>query len=286
MSKCSVIIIHYNRIKHLLNTLAGLQNSQKQPDEVILVNMGVMDFKLPSYTFTLKIQLLSYDNTNPIPLARARNEGAKTATNDLLVFLDVDCIPASDFLGTITQHYATCGQLLMGTPRYLLHPIAIATEEAELVKNSVLHPIRPVVEDLQKELSYGHFWSLCFCIDKKIFFSLGGFDELFTGYGGEDTDFAFKAKEANTAFFLSSATVYHQQHTIHIPPLQNVEAIVENCNYFYQKWAIWPMDKHLKAFKKQNLIDWSPEQKEPIKLLKKPEASAIAKSAVADAPFG
>ncbi|WP_409241961.1 glycosyltransferase family 2 protein, partial [Caballeronia sp. INML3] len=38
------------------------------------------------------------------------------------------------------------------------------------------------------------FWSLNFACHLNTFEQIGGFDDAYTGYGGEDTDFAFRAK--------------------------------------------------------------------------------------------
>ena len=62
--------------------------------------------------------------------------------------------------------------------------------------------------------------------------TIGGFDASYTGYGAEDTDFAFTAKEQGIDFYLSQARAYHQQHTVYRPPLNHLSSIVANANRF------------------------------------------------------
>jgi hypothetical protein len=87
------------------------------------------------------------------------------------------------------------------------------------------------------------------------FLSLGGFDERFTGYGAEDTEFSFRARDAGLDLeFLGGTGAFHQHHEIFHPPLQHFDDIITNAQLFYEIRAAWPMLGWLKEFEAMQLI--------------------------------
>ncbi|UZO82403.1 glycosyltransferase [Aquimarina sp. ERC-38] len=284
----SLIIIEYNRRKHLLNALNGIENSKKKPDEVVIVSYSdQLQISADTYTFPIRIRHLSMPEKGGLPAAKARNTGAKLANYEHLIFLDVDCIPSADFIGTISKQLQSRENgIIMGTPKYLSEPVPENFDYNYLERESVFHPRRPRVVQIRQEETYELFWSLCFAITKSLLRVLSYFDEHYSGYGGEDTDLAFKARARNYPFYLSEAVVYHQQHAFYRPPLPQLENIINNCNHFYDKWGIWAMDKHLKGFAHQNLIDWDMNCTEKIKIAKKPNTKEVESCLVVDEAYG
>src|SRR5690606_12090639 len=84
-----------------------------------------------------------------LPLARARNTGAAAALEagaDLLVFLDVDCIPGPDLVGRYRQTAADrthADSLLCGPVSYLPPPGPDGYPPDRLQHLSRPHPARP-----------------------------------------------------------------------------------------------------------------------------------------------
>jgi GT2 family glycosyltransferase len=104
-------------------------------------------------------------------------------------------------------------------------------------------------------LSYEVFWSLSFALDAATWLAIGGFDEAYTGYGGEDTDFGQRACARGVpSRALGGAVVYHQWHPAPDPPLQHLRDIVRNARLFHQRWGWWPMRGWLAAFAELGLI--------------------------------
>ena len=86
---------------------------------------------------------------------------------------------------------------------------------------------------------------------------LGGFDERFTGYGGEDTDFAERARLAGLpVWWTGDATAFHQDHGGGGLPTQHLVAIVRNASLFHTLHGWWPMRGWLKEFERLGLIDF------------------------------
>jgi hypothetical protein len=159
--------------------------------------------------------------------------------------------------------------LVMGTPNYLESKVDEPFTDEDLKKASKPHPARPKINSgLQKWEDYAMFWSLCFGISKTNFIKIGGFDERYTGYGGEDTDFAFMAKDRGVDFYLSDATVFHQPHTVYSPPVNHLNDIVKNSTAFKNKWGWWPMENWLNDFEEMGLIERSDSDEKHIQKLR------------------
>ncbi|ARN76897.1 hypothetical protein BST97_02145 [Nonlabens spongiae] len=283
--KSTLITIHYDREIQLNNLLRGLSLGTNVPDEVIVINMGQKPNIYKDYNLNLKIEQIEGDDRARLPIGQSRNLGAKLASFETLHFLDVDCIPDKFYIEKMNDGLLNQNGLFMGTPKYLFDEVSEDFTFNELEKQSTEHHKRPSVKGIERSNDAGLFWSLCFSISRSSFKKLGGFDEGYYGYGGEDTDLSFTCKKLNFPFFLTEAVAYHQQHGFYKPPVDKLQAIVDNCNYFYSKWNHWPMDKHLKAFAEYGYVDWEENQKKPIKVINKPDQFSIEQFYIKDIPY-
>lgn len=311
----SVITTCYGRNRHLYNLLTSLAAGSVRPAEVIIVNDDAEQARLDSFDLDI-VQLATtmveqQDQDQPddaeasalhtgFDIGRNRNIGASCARFESLIFLDVDCIVAYDFIeGLLAKLNDYPEALLMGQPRYLTRPLTDAESlqldngqaaSATLEGLSVLNPYRYNLSEqdpaVMKTQDYGAFWSLCFAITKTLFEQLGGFDTNYVGYGAEDTDLAFMARALNIDFYLTKDVAYHQQHSVHRPPLNHLSSMIINANRFYDKWQHWPMSGSLAQFAEMGLIDWEAEQDTPIIITRLPTAKEIADAHYPDAPFG
>jgi len=263
----SVLTIVRNRTAHLANLLEGVRRSAVPPDEVIVVDMSDKPVAQALDAPGVRFERLE---TAGLPLARARNRAAACATGDKLVFLDVDCIPMRACLGGLSTALDQRDGLICAEVLYLGPGDASGDwEEGDLIGRGHRHPARRFPDkDMAEVADPGLFWSLAFAIRRTTFGRIGGFDERFTGYGAEDTDFGYAARAAGCRlYFLAGAIACHQHHQTFEPPVQHLEDIVANATRYHRKWGTWPMDGWLQAFARMGLVDWRADR---LRILRRP----------------
>ncbi|KQP85718.1 glycosyltransferase family 2 protein [Methylorubrum extorquens] len=216
----------------------------------------------------------------PMPLAAARNRAAAAATGDLLVFLDVDCIPGPTLVAAYAEAASAERGLFLGEVLYL-PPDAIAggpaPEPAALDRLGRAHPARPPLPEtgLRREPDAGQLWGLSFALPAEAWRAVGGMDERYVGYGGEETDLAARlAGSGLPTFWVAGARAYHQHHPVHVPPLQHFAPILANATRFHARHGRWCMTYWLEQFRAAGLIAWDAEAA-AIRVLRQPSAPEI-----------
>ena len=97
----SIVIPTLNEKENIDRLIANLKTQMKEGDEIIIVdahsNDGTQEI-VQKHGAKLILQ-------KPIGIGLAKTEGAKHSANDVLVFLDADCIPSENFLNDIRVHF-------------------------------------------------------------------------------------------------------------------------------------------------------------------------------------
>ena len=236
--------------------IRGLTQQAHPPRELIIGYMQDSPFEnLPDANFPIRQIHIEGEE---LPLAKARNRVARIALAEVLVFLDVDCIPGPD----VTEVYgrlARPGQgLLMGEVMYL--PSGANRDGwsfAAFDRVAERHSDRagPPTDPISRCNDYRCFWSLNFAMHRLDWDRSGGFDERYTGYGGEDTDFGQTLDQAGIRIsWVQGAKVYHQYHPHCMPPIHHIPAILRNTEIFAQKWGHRTMEHWLHGFHMMGLI--------------------------------
>lgn len=278
----SVLTIVRNRSGHLAQLVEGLRRSDRQPDELIVVDMSDEPVAVGPTCFPAHIERFE---TGGLPLAAARNRAASLAKHDMLVFLDVDCIPLRNCVGLLAETLTKQDGLLCADVRYLGPDDARGSwDEAQLLEHGRAHPVRTFpAQGVREEPNAGLFWSLAFALRRSTFAALGGFDEGFAGYGAEDTDFGFRAVAAGLKLlFVGQAIACHQYHDSYEPPVQHVADIVRNARVFRARWNRWPMEGWLADFERLGLVRW---RENSLDLVRLPTAGELAATRVEPASW-
>ena len=149
-------------------------------------------------------------NTSKLPfsLSRARNAGIDAASNEWIVMEDADIIYEVDFYNKLSQEV----DLIDETPfNFLTIPVIYLKEEISqeiILHGSIDRFIPKILSRLQFENplgdesncvveSYAPATAL-FVVRKKLLNIVGGYDEYFVGWGGEDRDIAFRLLSINS----------------------------------------------------------------------------------------
>lgn len=270
----NVITLVHGRERQLRNLMLGLERSTQAVTGLWIVNMNQAPVQVHSEHFAIH-PLRVDDAQGRLPLARARNAMLGQGDGQGWVFLDVDCIPAADLLARYRQALADAPDALhLGEVRYLPERASTADwDAASLRRDAVAHPLARFRAAPGQAMPYELFWSLNFACTAATFERIGGFDEGYAGYGGEDTDFAFRARAQRVPLLCAAALAFHQYHAMYDPPLNHLEAIVANARRFHQRWGIWPMEGWLRSFAERGLVHWSDNALETLRV---PTAEEVA----------
>jgi N-acetylglucosaminyl-diphospho-decaprenol L-rhamnosyltransferase len=249
------VTVAHGRHDHLRLPQRGLDAGDILPDARVVVAIDDPGLAAVAVESPTPVRVCPLDPVGaPIPLARARNLGARTAIADgadLIVFLDVDCIPDR---AMVARYVAAARQLpdaLLSGPVAYLEPPPPQGYDLAALPGAPGHPGRPVPPEdaLVPGADPTLFWSLSFAVTVSTWRRLGGFCERYSGYGAEDTDLGQIAADRGVDHvWVGGAWAYHQFHPVHDPPVDRVADIVRNATVFHERWGWWPMTGWLDAF--------------------------------------
>ncbi len=262
-----MVTIARGRHEHLRGQGWGLLHQTRPADLYVVVAMG--DPEVGAVARELHSDVLAVDSApvgSDLPLAAARNAGARAAIEggaDVLVFLDVDCIPAptalARYVDVLSTAVGAAPVVACGEVGYL-PPVGHPREYRALglAERAKPHPARPAPGPRTVLVSDDTriFWSLSFAVTGDDWRSLGGFDEAYVGYGAEDTDFGQRLAACHGhLLWVGGAAAYHQHHPTHDPPVQHLQSIVRNANVFHTRWGWFPMEGWLAEFAARGLAE-------------------------------
>jgi GT2 family glycosyltransferase len=253
--RTALITITHGRHAHLRRQHHAARSQSRTADNYICVTMG--DRTVPRLS---GLQLLPIQGASELPLAAARNCGARAAISaaaDLLIFLDVDCIPGENLVAAYTEGARAADPdrptVFCGPVLYLPPMIGATPPEACLAALAEEHPQRRFPDSRRLD-DYTLFWSLSFALTTESWRAIGGFCESYTGYGAEDTDFGQLLRVAKGELrWQNDARAYHQHHESHDPPIQHIRSVIRNAQTFHTRWGWYPMLTWLAEFERRGL---------------------------------
>ena len=250
--RTALITLVSGRHEHLRRQLEWVSRLDPQPHAHVVVSMGDAQITdLVAAHGTQRGGVVVMDPADELPLASARNLGVATASDlgaDAVVLLDVDCLPDSELIGDYDRALARLGSetaVISGRVKYLPDGMTDADyTSARVAEWGRDHPARVIPEGIELEKADPRMlWSLNIAATVKSWNRIGGFDETYVGYGGEDTDFGQRLAAAGGSMrWTGLACAYHQYHPTVTPPVQHAVSIARNANLFRAKWGFDPME--------------------------------------------
>lgn len=215
MEKITLIVTVYNRLEYIRNMLLCLIQQTKQIDELILADDGskddvklVIEDLIEKCNFKIKIV---YQEDIGFRLARSRNNGAREAIGEFLIFLDQDVIFSNDFIEKI-YHARKKKKIICTKAIFSLEAQKNKVQKNIIESNNICYTeiYKNTIEEYQKkslekiiikDILYKYLYKLklrsrgikilglIFALYKEDYININGFDEKFKGWGEEDDDF-------------------------------------------------------------------------------------------------
>ena len=206
----SVVVAYYEAPEALELTLAALegQTYPRELFEVVIVDDGSRAPLEAPAASPLNVRVVHQEDRG-FGLARSRNTGAREASGEVLVFLDCDMMPEAGWLAEHARwHHAACDALTLGFRAHVevdgIDAAAVRTRPGSLAELFAGRPSdRPAwieyhmtrtreltsgADDLFRVVTGGNLGA-----SRAFFESVGGYDETFTQWGAEDTEFGYRA---------------------------------------------------------------------------------------------
>lgn len=210
MIEISVIISTYNGKHKILETLHALESQAYQGFETIVVIDGSTDgTKEFLNKKRLNLSSLRIIEQNNQGRACVRNNGAKLAQGDVLVFYDDDMTPENDsILNHRKFHQQNRNAICGGNP---IERVADAKTDFDKYRCSIRrHWLRKYADGLNLITHENLFLTAAnFSISKKAFLEIGKFNETLND--AEDLEFAFRSlSKGYTLYFDKSNIAWHR----------------------------------------------------------------------------
>ena len=185
----SVVVAHYEQQAALDRTLAALGRQTRPPDEVVVADDGSR--RAPVVPPGVRVVRQEDDGFR---LAAVRNLGVAASTGEVLVLLDADTTPEPDFVERmVALPEALPETLVVGRRR---HADFVGTERGrELPEPEWLRTAYADTRDLLDADATAHRFLIGAVVacSRWWYDEIGGFDESFRAYGGEDWELAHRS---------------------------------------------------------------------------------------------
>jgi glycosyltransferase involved in cell wall biosynthesis len=201
--RASVVIPAYNAEKLLPECLKSLSDQTVPRDdyEIIVVDDGSTDSTAGTAVKCDGVRVVRQKNQGP---AAARNQGARMAKADIILFTDSDCVPERDWVERMLEPFDGDPKLAGDKGRYL-------TSQRELAARFVQAEYQDKYRLLEKhrEIDFIDTYSAGFRRD--TFLRYGGYDTSFPVACAEDVELSFRMSNGGEKMvYVPKAVVYHR----------------------------------------------------------------------------
>ncbi|MGQ9720639.1 MAG: glycosyltransferase family 2 protein [Candidatus Jordarchaeum sp.] len=203
--KVNIIIPTFNRKSFLINTLLSFNTQSYKNFEIIVVDDGSeynLSEEISGLGLNYKIIYFYIDHHGR---ASARNYAIKNAAGEILLFFDDHSRPSPGLIEEhVKGHYKKKNH---GALRGRIEYIKDFSESLNLMNIHFWHNLHRKIFQNNPIVAFGtHNLS----VKREVISKIGGFDEIFNCYGGEDQEFGIRIKKAGYRIgYLPKAITYN-----------------------------------------------------------------------------
>lgn len=213
----SVIVAHYDQPGQLARTLHALA-AQDYPQE--LLQVIVADDGSPGGLDVPDGVTLVRQEDRGFRLAAVRNLGVRASSGEVLCFLDADTAPEPGYVRALSRLPALLPEaVVVGRRRHAdLSAVAPDVPIVEAAAGRELPEPEWLAEEYARsgdlldsdDRSYRFVIGAVIACSRRMFDEVGGFDETFASYGGEDWEWAHRMWQAGAVFaHVAGAVAWH-----------------------------------------------------------------------------
>lgn len=200
MLSASVIIPTFNGALRIGNCLDALVRQTHHANvEVIVVNDGSTDHTPTVVSRYAGVRLVSQANAGP---AAARNRGAIEACGEILLFIDDDCVPVSNWMTAMLEPFRD-PEVVGGKGVYRSRQGAVIARFVQIEYEERYRPMERL-----EHIDFVDTYSAAFRRDR--FLEAGGYDTAFPVACAEDAELSFRMSARGWKMkFVPTAIVHH-----------------------------------------------------------------------------
>ncbi len=199
MSKFSVVIPLYNKEEFIKNSLNSVLTQTFQDFEIIIIDDCSTDRSLSIVKQFTDKRIKVIEHSKNKGLSASRNTGIKTANAEYIAFIDADDLWKPGFLEKIEFLIKSYPQASLFATKYdVLLKNNKTLEHQFQINGFTNHGIVP--NFFENNLNQSIFYPSCLCVHKKVFESIGLYNESINY--SEDVDFNIRS-QANFKFAYS-----------------------------------------------------------------------------------
>lgn len=235
-SPLSIVVLTYNRSDALAAVLHGLASQSLPPGDVVVTDDGsnaehrqIILELLRKTRWPFQIRYVWHPDVG-FTAAAARNQGARIAQSDYVVFLDGDCVPLRDFVLHHTRLrrlgcFVNGSRILLDETlsRQIIRDPKLATASAWYWLKQRLRghsnkwlpmtvTLPPSWHGATETFRWKGIRSCNFGLWRQDLAKVNGFDEAFVGWGHEDADLVWRLHRAG----LSRINGYWSTEVLHL----------------------------------------------------------------------
>ncbi len=218
------------RLPHLKATLASIAAQRGVSFECIVVEQDTkpkIQDKLPAWVRYVHQSCTS--NDMPYNRSMAFNQGVQLASGDLVILHDNDMPVPQDYAAANFAVVAK-GYDVINLKRFIFY---LDRKTSELLSTNTALPRRPRIEAILQNAQGGGSIS----ISRNAYWSIGGMDESFVGWGGEDNEFWERAETLRVYSFGTLSLL----HLWHAPQPDKLQAQVNGVSRYQIQSQVDPL---------------------------------------------